>query len=78
VFAAGREHQQGLGFQMHGFGQQQAVRSFSPRGVPPGSRVATTVCPNCRKRSTIQACWVLFPAPSMPSKLMKRPRAMVG
>ena len=54
-----------------------AARSFSPSGVPPGSRVATTVWPRASMRAASQTMCVLLPAPSMPSSVMKRPLAAV-
>jgi hypothetical protein len=53
------------------------ARSFSASGVPPGSRVRVTLRPCALKASARAEIWVDFPAPSMPSKLMKRPWVMV-
>jgi len=52
-------------------------RSFSDRGVPPGSRLSTTALPDWRNSVATRSMCVDLPAPSMPSKLMNKPRVMV-
>src|SRR5271165_7140771 len=49
-------------------------RIFSPVGVPPGSRVSTTLCPASRKADASLRICVLLPVPSSPSKVMNFPR----
>src|SRR5580658_4932437 len=44
-----------------------------PIEVPPGSWFSTTVWPAARNRSTRSRAWVVFPLPSLPSKVMNRP-----
>ena len=51
-------------------------RIFSPSGVPPGSRVRTTSCPAALMRRSSPSICVVLPAPSMPSKEIKRPVAI--
>jgi len=51
-------------------------RICSAPGVPPGSRVASTARPAASRCSFSRAICVLLPAPSPPSKVMKRPRLM--
>src|SRR4051794_26410738 len=46
----------------------------SAPGDPPGSRVSTTSRPRVRKASARSRACELFPLPSPPSKVMKRPR----
>src|SRR5450631_2005161 len=48
-------------------------RTISAPGDPPGSRVRTTSMPKLSSRRASVAAWVDFPAPSPPSKVMKRP-----
>ena len=50
-----------------------AARSFSPRVVPPGSRVVTTSMPRTRNSLASSRSCVDFPQPSIPSKVMKTP-----
>src|SRR5680860_688495 len=50
-------------------------RIFSPRFVPPGSRVSTTEYPASRNRSASILAWVDLPAPSPPSNVMNLPVA---
>src|SRR5437879_1028667 len=45
-------------------------------GVPPGSRVVWTLRPNARSRPASNEIWVVFPLPSVPSKVMNRPPAI--
>ena len=45
----------------------------SARCDPPGSRVVTTAMPRASRRRARRSIWVDFPAPSPPSKVMKRP-----
>src|ERR1039457_5928476 len=40
-------------------------------GVPPGSRRVRTRWPMDRRRSASKEIWVVFPLPSVPSKVMK-------
>src|SRR6185436_12730185 len=47
-------------------------RIASAPGEPPGSRVVTATCPRARKASARRWTWVDLPAPSPPSKTMKR------
>ena len=54
--------------------QQFLARSCSASGVPPGSRVRSTVAPRRAARSATAPMCDDLPAPSMPSKVMKRPR----
>src|SRR6185437_2174622 len=51
-----------------------SVRTASPTGVPPGSRVYTTSRPLRAKCSCRPASSVLLPAPSPPSRVIRRPR----
>src|SRR5271157_3642078 len=53
-------------------------RIFMPMGVPPGSAVSSTVRPRARRRVARRCIWVVLPEPSMPSKVMKRPRVAMG
>ncbi len=48
-------------------------RSRLPTGVAPGSRVRTTSCPLERIHSARASAWVDLPAPSPPSRAMKKP-----
>src|SRR3990172_8899063 len=48
-------------------------RRRSPRGVPPGSRVRTMARPARFSRRASAAAWSDLPAPSPPSRVMKRP-----
>jgi hypothetical protein len=45
----------------------------SPIAVPPGSRVSSTSIPRERRASANSRAWVLLPAPSGPSSVMKTP-----
>ena len=54
------------------------ARIFSPRTVPPGSRVRTARIPFSRKNASQASIWEVFPAPSMPSNVIKRPRPFVS
>src|SRR5436190_2707359 len=49
---------------------------ISAPGEPPGSRVSTTSMPSAVSRSARSLVWVDLPAPSPPSKVMKRPRIL--
>src|SRR5712671_2644141 len=49
-------------------------RMISAPADPPGSRVTTTAMACERRRRANSSAWVDFPAPSPPSKVMKRPR----
>src|SRR3981189_3590661 len=49
-------------------------RMISAPGDPRGSRVTTTAMACERRRRANSSAWVDFPAPSPPSKVMKRPR----
>src|SRR5215831_12365797 len=49
-------------------------RMMSAPAEPPGSRVTTTPIASARRRSARRPAWVDLPAPSPPSKVMKRPR----
>src|ERR1700691_319585 len=49
-------------------------RIFSPVGVPPGSRVSTTLCPAARRAAASSRICVLLPVPSNPSNVMNFPR----
>ncbi len=46
----------------------------SPSGVPPGSRVCVTARPVARMVSAALSSAVDLPAPSVPSKVIRRPR----
>src|SRR5438132_1241421 len=48
---------------------RSSSRTCSPRGVPPGSRVATTSCPPAHSASASSSAWVVFPEPSRPSNV---------
>src|SRR3569833_3185054 len=48
-------------------------RTRSARGVPPGSRVTRAVNPRAVSHSLTSRATVDLPAPSMPSRVMKRP-----
>src|SRR3979490_2885222 len=48
-------------------------RMISAPADPPGSRVTTTAMACERRRRANSSAWVDFPAPSPPSKVMKRP-----
>src|SRR5689334_4032989 len=49
-------------------------RSFRPRGVAPGSRVTRTTNPRLCSAEAARSICVDFPAPSVPSKAINRPR----
>src|ERR1700680_2624458 len=51
-----------------------SLRILSPVGVPPGSRVSTTLCPAARTTAASFRSCVLFPVPSSPSNVMNFPR----
>src|SRR5436190_17832580 len=53
-------------------------RIFIAIGGPPGSTVSMTVRPMPRRRAASRRIWVVLPEPSMPSKVMKRPRCFTG
>src|ERR1700730_13020160 len=52
-------------------------RTRSARGVPPGSRVTRAVIPRAASHSLTSCATVDLPAPSMPSRVMKRPRLIL-
>lgn len=59
-------------------GFEDGRSSMSPRicsanGVPPGSLVSTTRYPCSRRNFASRASWVVFPLPSIPSRVMKTP-----
>src|SRR5690625_7743127 len=49
----------------------------SARGVPPGSRVQTTSTPRDLSHSATHARLVDLPTPSLPSRVVKRPRCCI-
>src|ERR1700674_449568 len=51
-------------------------RIRSPSSVPPGSRMTTGSCGD--SHSPTISTWVVLPEPSVPSKVMNRPRLMPG
>ena len=51
-----------------------SARKASACGVPPGSRVATVSSPSARSRAARRRACADLPAPSPPSRVMKRPR----
>ena len=53
-------------------------RIRSANGVPPGSLVSTTRYPSSRRNLDSRANWVVFPLPSIPSRVMKIPRQRPG
>src|SRR5882757_6297461 len=53
------------------------LRTRSARGVPPGSRVTRAVMPREASHSLTSWATVDLPAPSMPSRVMKRPRLIL-
>src|SRR5579884_299053 len=53
-----------------------ASRMRSPMRVPPGSRVTIGSRPRLLNQAARSWSWVLLPAPSGPSKVMNRPRAI--
>ena len=53
-------------------------RMCSAFSDPPGSRVAAIRWPSASSRLFRRAIWVDLPAPSPPSKVMKRPRISRG
>src|SRR4051812_36039180 len=48
-------------------------RTRSASGVPPGSRVTRAIVPRAASQSLTSCATVDLPAPSMPSRVMKRP-----
>src|SRR4029453_28600 len=54
-------------------GSSSRPRTPPPAGVPPGSRVTTTSRPRPSKARHSSSSWVDLPAPSTPSKAIRRP-----
>src|SRR5919112_2333553 len=55
------------------WGSRTTARTRSPAGVPPGSRVTTTSRPRPSRAWRSRSSWVDLPAPSTPSKAIRRP-----
>ena len=58
--------------------ESSSVRSSSAPGAPPGSRVRNVGMPRAQSASASSLTWVVLPAPSPPSSVMKRPLVSVA
>src|SRR6202163_3291497 len=90
MLATRGKHQQCFGDMGHGLAKQKLAKTLAhpcptrrargrgPGGAPPGPRVPSSGRRRRARGSASHGKWVLLPAPSIPSRVIRRPRSAAG